>query len=203
MVLGLSLLVPALASASGLTSAQVGAIVSLLQSFNADAGTVAHVQAVLNGQPAPGGSGHEQGQGGGDNENEWNPLATSTTSHLPPPSMMGSTTPPMLMGKACPVLNRQVGLGSKGDDVRQLQMMFAQDPKLGFTASSTGTFGSMTAQAVMRFQKQNGLTATGAVGPLTRKVLEKLCGGEHYPMIQSPMMPPPVMGTTTASTTTH
>ncbi|MDH5442277.1 MAG: peptidoglycan-binding protein, partial [Candidatus Nomurabacteria bacterium] len=46
----------ALPIASALTTAQVSAIVSLLQSFGADAATVANVQATLNGQPTSGGS---------------------------------------------------------------------------------------------------------------------------------------------------
>src|SRR5438132_67109 len=44
------------AHAAALSAAQVCAIVSLLQSFGADANTIANVQASLNGQPTTGGS---------------------------------------------------------------------------------------------------------------------------------------------------
>jgi hypothetical protein len=64
MVLGLSLVVamlPAGASAA-LTSSQVAAIISLLQSFGADATTIANVQASLTGgTPGTGGTGNYQG----------------------------------------------------------------------------------------------------------------------------------------------
>lgn len=46
------LAVPALASASSLTSAQVQAILGILESFGADASTIASVQTALTGQPS-------------------------------------------------------------------------------------------------------------------------------------------------------
>ncbi|MFA6939167.1 MAG: peptidoglycan-binding domain-containing protein [Candidatus Paceibacterota bacterium] len=51
MTMVLSLVVGSVAQAAALTSAQVSAIVSLLQSFGADAATVSNVTASLNGQP--------------------------------------------------------------------------------------------------------------------------------------------------------
>src|SRR3569832_1335614 len=53
--IGLSLLVPVISQASGLTTEQVNAIVGLLQSFNADAKTVTQVQMVLTIQKPEGG----------------------------------------------------------------------------------------------------------------------------------------------------
>ena len=50
----LSMVGGSVAQAAALTSAQVSAIVSLLQSFGADATTVANVTASLNGQPTSG-----------------------------------------------------------------------------------------------------------------------------------------------------
>src|ERR1041385_8770866 len=51
---------------------------------------------------------------------------------------------PGQMGKmACVTLNRNLGPGSQGDDVKKLQMMLSQDPSLGFNASATGVFGPM------------------------------------------------------------
>lgn len=57
-------------------------------------------------------------------------------------------------------------LGSKGDDVKKLQ------EKLNL--KSDGDFGSITEQAVKKWQSQNGLTADGIVGNQTwNKMFEK------------------------------
>ncbi|MFA6340671.1 MAG: peptidoglycan-binding domain-containing protein, partial [Candidatus Paceibacterota bacterium] len=52
----LSLVGGSVAQAAALSQTQINAIVSLLQSFGADAGTVANVTASLNGQPTTGGT---------------------------------------------------------------------------------------------------------------------------------------------------
>ena len=78
----------------------------------------------------------------------------------------------------CIALNRNLGPGSQGDDVKSLQQMLAQDPSTGFNASATGVFGSLTAKAIMMFQKNNGITPSndGSVGPQTRALFERRCG---------------------------
>jgi peptidoglycan hydrolase-like protein with peptidoglycan-binding domain len=40
-------------------------------------------------------------------------------------------------------------------------------------ASPNGYFGNQTLKAIKEYQKSKGITATGNVGPLTRKVLNK------------------------------
>ena len=176
LVLGLSVLVPATTFAAGLTSGQISAIVSLLQSFNADQSAIDGVQGVLSGAPVPPPQ-HREGE---------MPRGMMGSSTMPLPPMMGSTTPPMMPPQggvmaACPVPTRSLGLGAKGDDVKQLQDMLAADPASGFTASSTGVFGPMTMRAMKRFQDANGIASstTGLVGPATRKVLEGRCGKGH------------------------
>lgn len=160
--IGLLVLFPAVGKAASLTTDQVNAIVSLLQSFGADASTVADVQLTLSGQKQNGnphaGKGH---------------IASSTASTTP------WGTPPGQIGKMlCIALNRNLGVGSHGDDVRKLQEMLAQDLSVGFNASSTGYFGPMTAKAMMRFQIHYKISSstTGAVGPLTRGFFERSCG---------------------------
>ena len=155
------MLMPVITQAASLTTDQVNAIVGLLQSFNADAKTVAQVQMVLTNQKPAGG---------------WDNGSTTWSGN-------GSTTPggmpPGQYGKMmCIKLERNLGLGSQGDDVRKLQDMLRDDDSVGFTASSTGFFGPMTLKAMMRFQMNNGIasSATGAVGPLTRGFFERACG---------------------------
>ena len=51
-----ALMIPSIASAATLTSAQVSAIIGLLQSFGADSATIANVQAALGGSGSVSGS---------------------------------------------------------------------------------------------------------------------------------------------------
>jgi peptidoglycan hydrolase-like protein with peptidoglycan-binding domain len=148
--------------ASSLTNAQVSAILGLLQSFGADQSVVANVAADLG--------------------------ATSTAPQ------MGTTTPgfpgmnglpPGQVGKMmCIALNRDLRLGSKGDDVKSIQQFLNQN---GFTVANSGpgsqgnetnTFGPATMRAMMNFQHNNGISSSGngSVGPLTRGFFERKCG---------------------------
>ena len=76
---------------------------------------------------------------------------------------------------AAPVLARDLSLGSRGDDVRDLQRFLISHGDLP-AGNDTGYFGPLTQQAVQAFQRtQNivtsGTSATtgfGAVGPKTR-----------------------------------
>jgi peptidoglycan hydrolase-like protein with peptidoglycan-binding domain len=101
---------------------------------------------------------------------------------------------------ACVTLNRDLHIGSQGDDVKGLQDMLGQDPDSGFTGTSTGFFGSLTAQAMMHFQMHNGIASStdGHVGPLTRGFFERRCGmgmdgsqgtNEHVNGSTTPPMP--------------
>jgi hypothetical protein len=187
---GLALLMTAMpAQAAGLTSAQVTAVVSLLQSFDVSSDTIAHVQAVLNGQSRP-----------NDQEGHINIPARPDEREGYPSNNSGSTTPKLLppgqFGKMlCVALNRNLGVGSQGDDVKNLQQFLMSDSSNGFTGTPTGFFGQITAQAVMRFQMSHGIasSSTGVIGPMTRGFFERECGrgldGEHGR--------PPMMGSTT------
>ena len=75
-----------------------------------------------------------------------------TTAALPAASTAAGTQP-------------MVYRGSRGDAVRRLQELLH---KKGFDCGAVdGIFGSKTYAAVMAFQKANGLSADGIVGPLT------------------------------------
>jgi len=65
-----------------------------------------------------------------------------------------------------------LAIGSRGPEVTSLQeMLFAQGY---FKVSARGYFGPLTKQAVMAFQKGNGLEPVGSVGPKTRAILNAL-----------------------------
>lgn len=69
--------------------------------------------------------------------------------------------------------------GSKGTDVAYVQAILQQ---LGYDLGSAGVdgdFGRKTEEAVIAFQKKNGLIADGVVGPLTYEALEKAEPGQN------------------------
>lgn len=88
--------------------------------------------------------------------------------------------PPIMPDRSdCLSLNRNLSVGSQGDDVSNLQKTLAADPSVYPQGSVTGYFGPLTAQAVVRFQQKNGIATsslTGVVGPLTRQYLGNHCG---------------------------
>lgn len=63
---------------------------------------------------------------------------------------------------------RTLSLGSQGDDVREVQ---ARLKALSYSVSVDGTFGTKTKNAVIAFQRNNGLKADGIVGSSTYKKL--------------------------------
>jgi peptidoglycan hydrolase-like protein with peptidoglycan-binding domain len=62
--------------------------------------------------------------------------------------------------------------GMRGKDVEELQNKLAS---LGYNVGPIdGIFGRLTEQAVIQFQKDNGLKVDGIVGPQTFDMLERL-----------------------------
>src|SRR5215469_10627031 len=59
-----------------------------------------------------------------------------------------------------------LAIGSKGPDVRRLQVLFVMTKDLEYT-DIDGNFGPKTQDRVKSFQQGNNLTPDGVVGPLT------------------------------------
>ena len=72
---------------------------------------------------------------------------------------------------ATPAGQGNLRLGSRGDQVRQLQRDLNSRSPHGPRLSTDGVFGSRTQQAVMNFQRHNRLTVDGIAGPQTRAAL--------------------------------
>jgi hypothetical protein len=97
----------------------------------------------------------------------------------------------------CPALTRSLSMGSKGADVQALQVFLNSSAATQIAASGAGSpgmestyFGGLTKAAVIKFQKANGVSPIGTVGPATRAAIAKVCGGTT------------TGGTTTGGTTT-
>lgn len=92
-----------------------------------------------------------------------NTISTTTTEFITASS-----------SQVCRKFSRGLALGSRGNDVKELQEMLYDNGYL--SASSTGYFGPMTKAAVVKFQKEGGLNPSGYFGELSRKQHEKRCG---------------------------
>ncbi len=71
---------------------------------------------------------------------------------------------------ARPTLSQDLSVGSRGDQVVQLQQILVKAALLA-PDNATGYFGNMTLEAVKKFQAQKGLPVVGRVGPMTRTAL--------------------------------
>ncbi|WZL71910.1 M14 family metallopeptidase [Clostridiaceae bacterium 35-E11] len=72
--------------------------------------------------------------------------------------------------------------GSRGTDVMEIQALLK---KIGYDPGPIdGIFGQKTEQAVIQFQRNNGLTPDGIIGPNTYRVLELLLLGYDTYVIQ-------------------
>ncbi len=69
---------------------------------------------------------------------------------------------------------KDLKFGSKGADVTKLQAFLKSQGY--FKAASVANYGNATLAAVRAFQKANGISATGTVGPQTRAKIKALCG---------------------------
>ncbi|MGC9602455.1 MAG: peptidoglycan-binding protein [Minisyncoccia bacterium] len=161
LILGLLLslgFVAAPAQAAALTSAQISAIVSLLQSFGADSSTIANVQNALGaGQTAP------------SIPCSCPMIPVGSTSSCSCPGGTG-TTPPIFCNSG---LSQNLGVGATGSEVTDLQQSLGVQP--------TGYYGALTKAAVMQWQSEHNVAATGYVGPLTRTAFVIWCGGGVTP----------------------
>ena len=99
--------------------------------------------------------------------------------------------------------SRDIGLGSVGQDVTQLQNLLISKgfhiPTIESGLNTKGHFGSQTKVAVMAFQKSQNISHTGFIGPITRKLLNSIITPTTALMSSPTMTTPgstPVVGTT-------
>lgn len=64
-------------------------------------------------------------------------------------------------------INSQLGVGSSGSNVTNLQTFLASDRNIYPEGRITGYYGMLTRAAVIQFQVNYGISMVGAVGPIT------------------------------------
>lgn len=79
--------------------------------------------------------------------------------------------------RICGIIKRNLAPGYSGDDVRGLQEFLSEEGYL--SASATGYFGVLTRAAVAKWQAENGVSAVGSVGPITRERILLRCGNQY------------------------
>ena len=116
-------------------------------------------------------------------ERATSPATPTTPSTAVPPAPTTSTTEAPTTTTTTPAQPLDDGaltLGEAGPEVAALQ---ARLDELGYWhATSDGTYGQLTRQAVMAFQKAEGLGRDGVAGPVTRFAL----GAAHRQVPQEP-----------------
>lgn len=96
-----------------------------------------------------------------------------------------------------PVFNKDLQVSNRGEEVRRLQELLAQDKELYPEGLVTGYYGSLTREAVRRFQLKNGVISSpaeqgnGRLGPKTRAKLKEVYGeGVPKPSDKASSAPP-------------
>ena len=78
-------------------------------------------------------------------------------------------------GTICQGFSRNLSIGSRGDDVLQLQQILIGNGLLQ-SSSGTGYFGQQTKVAVGLWQMSSGIPQVGIFGPKSRAFLKQNCG---------------------------
>lgn len=82
--------------------------------------------------------------------------------------------PPGIPHPIC-TITRNLGAGTRGDDVKSLQEFLKTEGYL--SAEASGYFGALTRDALARWQAANGVESIGFLGPKTRDRMRAWCGG--------------------------
>lgn len=71
------------------------------------------------------------------------------------------------------LLNTNYQVGSSSPEIQKIQQLLASDPSIYPQGLTTGYFGSLTSQAISRFQAKNGLPVTGTLDTATKALLQE------------------------------
>lgn len=152
----------------------------------------------------PGTSGGGGGGGGGSSESATpaTPSPAPSVPAMPSPAVASvvATVPASSVAQlspvaqlVSPVFNKDLQLGSKGDDVKRLQELLKSDKDVYPEGQVTGYIGPLTKAAIIKFQlkygviKSNKEQGAGRIGPKTRaKIKEVFEGSSPKPSTEAP-----------------
>ncbi|MDD5110053.1 MAG: Ig-like domain-containing protein [Patescibacteria group bacterium] len=108
-----------------------------------------------------------------DNGYRWNEIVVIPANETYPDGAAITAKVIATPAKAAYQFKRFLSIGSTGTDVRQLQAILRQLNYFNHP-SNTGYYGTVTAEAVKKFQADRGIPVRGYVGPQTRDALNHL-----------------------------
>ena len=97
------------------------------------------------------------------------------------------------------VFARVMNPGERSDEVHRLQQLFAQDTSIYPEGTVSGYYGTLTRNAVRRFQLKHGVIRSadelgnGRVGPKTMAKLNEIFGGSPASVMPTPVAPASLM----------
>jgi peptidoglycan hydrolase-like protein with peptidoglycan-binding domain len=98
-------------------------------------------------------------------------------------------------------IDRELGIGSRGTEVTELQQFLATNNAIYPAALITGYFGGMTRDAVVQLQAAYGIAQVGRVGPQTLAKINAVMASGQGLDINAPNMSSPVLSTQSTSAT--
>jgi hypothetical protein len=114
-------------------------------------------------------------------------------STITPPAPAVAPAPASIVS---PVFNKDLTVGSKGDDVKRLQQLLATDKEIYPDGSATGYLGNLTKAAIVKFQIKYGVIkkssdpGSGNLGPKTRAKIKEVFGNGVTPVTPTPTPTP-------------
>jgi Putative peptidoglycan binding domain len=157
---GAAAVLPVTVHGAALSDAQVSAIISLLESFGADAATVANVQASLSGEA---------------------PVIVSSPSSSSVPASLLASSDLTLGSKGAAVKDLQIFLNAAGHTVAA--------SGVGSAGNESEYFGNLTKTALAKFQAAEGISpASGYFGSISRAKLKVMseAAGSTTPEVVDP-----------------
>ena len=163
------------------TDGLVSATTTVVNGFANFETTKASFFAVTTPTPAPAAPApvRRTGGGGGGGGGGGRVLGITPSTPMTPEQLLALGTPVTIvsnqgqvLGVAVFIFGRDLTVGIRNDDVRELQK-FLMDDGHTIPAGATGFFGPQTRTAVIEFQKKHSLPQTGFVGPMTRGELNR------------------------------
>lgn len=136
------------------------------------------------------------------------PAPTPAPVVAPAPSPVIVTVPATVVAQpspvaqlVSPVFNKDLQLGSRGDDVKRLQELLKSDKEIYPDGLVTGYYGALTKSAILKFQLKYGVVKSasdqgaGRLGPKTRaKIKEVFESAAPKPSTEASPAPAPAAG---------
>lgn len=135
------------------------------------------------GVVSSGGGGGGSSSGGGGGGGSTVTASTQSSAQVTPSTTTSIPAETLTAPAISSAFNKDLGKGSRSDDVKRLQQLLASDKSIYPDGTVSGYFGPLTVKAVTQFQLKYGViksskeTGAGRLGPKTRAKVSEIFGG--------------------------